>query len=106
MTTRTSKDGPREVSETLAPTGSSGSSGRDPNQTRQPRQASNASAIMISDVFMAVFMPPKITADRGGGQAQFARRTAVLMTKRRNVIVHIRNQRWATARVLTVTSNG
>jgi hypothetical protein len=54
------------VSETLSPTGSSGSSGRDASQTRQ---ATNASAIMISDVFMDVFMPPKITADRGGGQA-------------------------------------
>ena len=68
MTTRTSNDGPRDVSETLSPTGSSGSSGRDPSQTRQTRQATNASAIMISDVFMDVFMPPKITADRGGGQ--------------------------------------
>jgi len=66
MTTRTSNDGPRKVSETLAPTGSSGSSGRDPSQTRQ---ATNASAIMISDLFMDVFMPPKITADHGGGQA-------------------------------------
>ena len=69
MTTRTSNDGPREVSETLAPTGSSGSSGRDPSQKRQTRPVSNASAIMISDVFMGVFMPLKITADRGGGQA-------------------------------------
>jgi hypothetical protein len=34
----------------------------------QTTQASNASAIMISDVFMDFFMPPKITADRGGGQ--------------------------------------
>ncbi|HYN25038.1 MAG TPA: hypothetical protein VES69_08325, partial [Pyrinomonadaceae bacterium] len=38
------------------------------SQTSQTRQASNASAITISDVFMDVFMLPKITADRGRGQ--------------------------------------
>ena len=43
------------MSETLAATGSSG---RDPSTTRQ---ASNASAMMISDVFM----PPMIAADHG-----------------------------------------
>jgi hypothetical protein len=65
---RTSNAGPRDVSETLSPTGSSGSSGRDPSQTRQATQASNASAMMISHVFMGLFMPSKITAERGGGQ--------------------------------------
>ena len=58
MTTRTSNDGPRDVSETLSPTGSSG---RDPSQTSQMRQASNASTMMISDTFMDLFMLPKIT---------------------------------------------
>ncbi len=62
MTTRTSNDGPREVSETLT----------------QP--ATNASAIMISDVFMDVFMPPKITADRGGGQAPSVGRLSVSLS--------------------------
>ena len=66
LSTCTSNDGPRDVSEML---GVTGSSGRDTSQTRLPKQATNASAIMISDVFMDVFMPPKITADRGGGQA-------------------------------------
>jgi hypothetical protein len=36
----------------------------------------NASAIMISDVFMDLFMPPKITAERDGGQATWAQRRA------------------------------
>ena len=66
MTTRTSNDGPRDVSETLSATGSSG---RDESQTSQATQATNASAMMISDAFMDLFMLPKITADRCGGQA-------------------------------------
>jgi hypothetical protein len=53
----------------LAPTGSSDSSFRDASQTRHARQATSASEIIISDVLMDFFMTPKITADRGGGQA-------------------------------------
>lgn len=67
--TRTSNDGPRDASETLWATGPSPSSGRNPSQTRHARQARNASAMMTSDVFMDVFMPPMFAADRGGGQA-------------------------------------
>ena len=65
-TTRTSNHGPPDVSKTLL---ASGSSGRDPSQTSHARQASNGSAIMISDLFLAGFMPPMIAADRSGGQA-------------------------------------
>jgi hypothetical protein len=52
--------------ETLSPTVSPG---RDLSQTTQAMQATNANAIMISDDLMDGFMPPKITADRSGGQA-------------------------------------
>ncbi len=59
----TSNDGPSDVSETLA---AIGSSDRDLNTTTD---ASNASAMMISDAFIAVFIPTMMAADRGGDQA-------------------------------------
>jgi hypothetical protein len=52
FSTCTSKDGLRDVSEMF---GLIGSSGRDTSQTRE---ASNVSVMMISEVFMDVFMPP------------------------------------------------
>ena len=42
---------------------------RDLSTTSTTRPASNASAMMTSDVFMDVFTPPMVVADRGGGQA-------------------------------------
>jgi hypothetical protein len=63
FSTRTSNDGLRDVSEPLA---ASGSSGRNTSQTRQ---ASNASAMMSSEVFPDVFMPSNDRGRRGDGQA-------------------------------------
>ena len=62
-TTRTSNDGPLDVFEMLSAIVSSGSSGRDLSQTSHATQANNASAIMISDVFMDLFMLLKISGD-------------------------------------------
>lgn len=63
----TSNDGPRDISE---PREATGSFGRNTHQTRQATQPINTSATMISDVLAALFMPPKINVDRGGGQAK------------------------------------
>lgn len=81
MTTRTSNDGPPEVSETLALTGSSASSVREASQRRYARQAANTSGIMISDVLTDFFMTPKITADRDGGQAIAKTGVGIILAK-------------------------
>lgn len=68
MMTFTANAGPPEVCERLAATGSSCVSRRDLS-TSTTKQASNANAIRISDIFLDVFMQPKMAGDRGGGQA-------------------------------------